>query len=87
MCVAGRDVDLNAFQYVWIAVGVLARPGEGYGMIAYTANPGVLSGVRAREVRLEAVRLPGGRVYAGPTIVTTPERIGDFLTAVRPRAA
>ncbi len=53
-------------------------------MIAYAANPGMLSGVRGREVRLEAVHLPGGGVYAGPTSVTTPERTGDFLAAVRP---
>lgn len=70
LAAARRDVDPAAFGYVWIVVGAFTRPGEGYGMIAYAANPGMLSGVRGRKSRLERVDLPGGGVFAGPAIVS-----------------
>lgn len=38
-----RDADLEKYDMMWIVVGVFARPGEGYGMICYAANPGMLS--------------------------------------------
>ena len=70
---ARRDTDPDAYRCVWIVVGVRTRPGEGYGMIAYAANPGMLSGVlrsRGRRARLESVELPGGGSFAGPAIVS-----------------
>jgi M6 family metalloprotease-like protein len=70
---ARQDTDPNAYRCVWIVVGVRTRPGEGYGMIAYAANPGMLSGVvrsRGRKARLESVELPGGGSFAGPAIVS-----------------
>jgi M6 family metalloprotease-like protein len=66
---ARRDVDLKTFDYFWIVVGVHTMPGQGYGMIAYAANPGMLTGVRRRKVRLEKVPLPGGGTFDRPTIV------------------
>lgn len=70
---ARRDTDPDAYRRVWIVVGVRTRPGEGYGMIAYAANPGMLSGVvrsRGRRARLESVELPGGGSFSGPAIVS-----------------
>ncbi|MBC8339554.1 MAG: hypothetical protein H8E39_12775 [Alphaproteobacteria bacterium] len=67
---ARRDVDIAAFQQVWIVVGAWTTPGKGYGMIAYCANPGMLSGVRRGQSRLEAVELPGGGVFKGPAVVS-----------------
>lgn len=66
---ARRDVELSSFDYFWIVVGARTMPGEGYGMIAYAANPGMLTGVRRGRVRLEKVPLPGGGSFDGPTIV------------------
>lgn len=67
---ARRDIDLSAYQHVWIVVGVFTRPGEGYGMIAYAANPGMLSGIRSRAARHETVNLAGGGSYSGAAIVS-----------------
>ncbi len=73
LAAARRDADLETYRVVWIVVGAFTRPGEGYGMIAYAANPGMLSGVvqrRGHEVRLETVKLPGGGSFSGPAIVS-----------------
>ncbi|HKZ79195.1 MAG TPA: hypothetical protein VJ124_12910, partial [Pyrinomonadaceae bacterium] len=43
-----RDTAIDNYHVVWIVVGARTRPGEGYGMIAYCANPGMLSGVMGR---------------------------------------
>jgi hypothetical protein len=67
---ARRDVDLAAFQQVWIVVGAWTTPGKGYGMIAYCANPGMLSGVRKGRTRFEKVALTGGGVFAGPAVIS-----------------
>jgi hypothetical protein len=70
LAAARKDEALEAHRVVWIVVGVRTRPGEGYGMIAYAANPGMLSGVRARRAALESVELPGGGQFSGPAIVS-----------------
>ncbi len=67
---ARRESDPLAYDVVWIVVGVRTRPGEGYGMIAYCANPGMLSGVRRGRAALETVELPGGGSFSGPAIVS-----------------
>ena len=67
---ASRQTDLEKYRVVWIVVGVRTTPGEGYGMIAYAANPGMLSGVRFGKVRMETVELPGGRPFSGAAIVS-----------------
>ena len=67
---ASREIDLEKYRVVWIVVGVRTTPGEGYGMIAYAANPGMLSGVRFGKVRMETVELPGGRPFSGAAIVS-----------------
>jgi len=70
LAAARHDADLADFQQVWIVVGAQTTPGQGYGMIAYCANPGMLSGVRGGRVRLETVELPGGGSFAGPAVVS-----------------
>jgi len=67
---AGRDVDVEKYRIVWVVVGARTQPGEGYGMIAYCANPGMLSGVRKQRSVLEKVDLPGGGSFSGPLIVS-----------------
>ncbi len=67
---ARLEIDLSAYQLVWIVVGVFTRPGEGYGMIAYAANPGMLSRTRGGAARLETVTLPAGGSYSGAAIVS-----------------
>ena len=63
-------IDPSAFDQVWIVVGAATRPGQGYGMVAYCANPGMLSGVSSGTVRNVRVNLTGGGFYAGPVIVS-----------------
>jgi M6 family metalloprotease-like protein len=68
-----RDVDIESYDAVWIVVGVLTRPGEGYGMICYAANPGMLSRGSFRggySPRFETVALPGGGSFAKAATVS-----------------
>jgi M6 family metalloprotease-like protein len=67
---ASRETDLEKYRVVWIVVGVRTTPGEGYGMIAYAANPGMLSGVRFGKVRMETIELQGRRPFSGAVIVS-----------------
>lgn len=70
LAAARRDADLGTYRVIWIVVGAFTKPGEGYGMIAYSANPGMLSGVLGSKPALETVNLPGGGSYSGPLIVS-----------------
>jgi M6 family metalloprotease-like protein len=70
---AQRDVNLGKYDLVWIVVGVFTYPGQGYGMICYAANPGMLSkGLGRGEFRpqLETVALTGGGSFAKPVTVS-----------------
>ncbi len=70
---AQRDVDLEPYDSVWILVGAYTRPGEGYGMLCYAANPGMLSKgfIRGQFApQLETVSLAGGRAFAKPVTVS-----------------
>ena len=40
---APKDVALGQYDHIILVVGAETRPGIGYGMIAYSANPGMLS--------------------------------------------
>ncbi|MBI2014910.1 MAG: hypothetical protein HYS77_05155, partial [Candidatus Rokubacteria bacterium] len=51
-------------------VGAHTEPGTGYGMIAYAANPGMLTGVRRGRVDLDRIALAGGGTYAGGVVVS-----------------
>ena len=65
-----------AFGYRQLFAGGIqgvSMPGQtsvGYGMIAYAANPGMLTGVRRGRVDLDRIALPGGGTYAGGVVVS-----------------
>lgn len=67
---AARRVAVADFTYVYIVVGAHTEPGTGYGMIAYAANPGMLTGVRRGRLHLEEIRLADGSAYSGGIIVS-----------------
>jgi len=69
LSLAGRTARLEDFSVFYVVVGAHTMPGSGYGMIAYCANPGMLSGVR-RSARLEPLHLQDGRDLAVPVIVS-----------------
>ena len=72
LAAARHDVNLDEYQIVWIVVGVLTRPGQGYGMKCYSANPGMLShnSIKRLQFHMEEVELPGGDKYSRGAIVT-----------------
>lgn len=69
LSLAARTVRLDDFTCVYVVVGAQTTPGTGYGMIAYAANPGMLSGVR-RFARLETIRLLDGGEFNRGVIVS-----------------
>ena len=68
---AAKDVAFDRYDHVIVVVGVTTRPGVGYGMIAYSANPGMLTtGVfRYGGARMESVVTGGGQRFSGGIIV------------------
>jgi M6 family metalloprotease-like protein len=70
LAAASRTARVGDFPFVYIVVGAHTEPGKGYGMIAYAANPGMLTGVRSGRVDVEPIALPGGGTYAGGVIVS-----------------
>lgn len=67
---AEKAVTFQEYDHIIIVVGVDTRPGVGYGMIAYAANPGMLSGyIRLRQVQMHEVTTRGGQRFAGGIVV------------------
>ncbi|MBU2623662.1 MAG: hypothetical protein KKD92_15235 [Proteobacteria bacterium] len=68
---AERDVVLTQYSHIVIVVGVRTGPGVGYGMIAYSANPGMLTlgGMRYGRARMERIETRGGQHFNGGIIV------------------
>jgi len=68
---AETEVAFERYDHVIVVVGVTTRPGVGYGMIAYSANPGMLTvGVfRYGGARMETVVTRGGQRFSGGIIV------------------
>lgn len=65
-----RQVDFTGYDHILIIPGARTMPGEGYGMLCYCANPGMLSGVSRRFVpRYETLRSQGGREFRGGVFV------------------
>jgi M6 family metalloprotease-like protein len=65
-----RDVDFSNYDQMVIIPGVNTMPGQGYGMICYCANPGMLSGVSRRYVpKYETLKTRGGKEFRGGIIV------------------
>ena len=67
---AERDVVFGQYDHIAITVGIETRPGIGYGMIAYSANPGMLSRyIRLGQVRMWEIATRGGQRFQGGIIV------------------
>ncbi|OGL00828.1 MAG: hypothetical protein A3E31_17810 [Candidatus Rokubacteria bacterium RIFCSPHIGHO2_12_FULL_73_22] len=68
---AEKEVAFDRYDHVIVVVGVTTRPGVGYGMIAYSANPGMLTtGVfRYGGARMETVVTSAGQRFSGGIIV------------------
>lgn len=67
---AEKDVAFAGYDHIAITVGVETRPGTGYGMIAYSANPGMLSTmIRRGQVRMWEIQTRGGQRFAGGIVV------------------
>jgi hypothetical protein len=72
-----NEVDFSSYDHMLIIPAVPTTAGQGYGMICYCANPGMLTeikkttGVRARgrEPQFETVRSAGGKQFRGGVFV------------------
>jgi M6 family metalloprotease-like protein len=64
------EAKFSNYDQIVIIPGVNTMPGQGYGMICYCANPGMLSGVSKRYVpKYETLRSRGGQEFRGGVIV------------------
>jgi len=63
-----KDVDFSRYQHILIIPGVRTMPGEGYGMLCYCANPGMLTGVKGK-LAFTTVRSRDGREFGGGIFV------------------
>jgi len=63
-----RDVNFKHYQHLLIIPGVRTMPGEGYGMLCYCANPGMLTGVKG-NLAFTTVRSGDGRTFDGGIFV------------------
>lgn len=63
-----KEVAFKEYDHIVIALGV---PGKDFGMMGYTANPGVLSGVRHGKARMVRVTTTGGQKFRGGITLTT----------------
>jgi hypothetical protein len=70
MSATEKTVDFSQYQHMLIIPGVATRPGRGYGMMCYCANPGMLTGVR-RNPRFVTLRSRGGKEFSGGIFVGT----------------
>ncbi|MGD2185932.1 MAG: hypothetical protein PVI71_07385 [Desulfobacterales bacterium] len=68
MTAVEEDVDFSQYHHILIIPGVFTRPGKGYGMICYCANPGMLSGVR-KNARYVEIKSKNGRSFDGGIFV------------------
>jgi len=59
-----RDVDFDRYRHLLIIPGVRTMPGQGYGMLCYCANPGMLTGVKG-SLAFTTVRSRGGKEFSG----------------------
>lgn len=70
MSAVEQEVDFSNYDQILIIPAVHTTPGQGYGMICYCANPGMLSGVTKRYVpRYETLRSKGGKEFQGGVCV------------------
>ena len=64
----GSDVDFSRYKHMLIIPGVRTMPGEGYGMLCYCANPGMLTGVKGK-LAYATVRSRNGKEFSGGIFV------------------
>jgi hypothetical protein len=62
--------DFSQYQHMLIIPGVFTLPGKGYGMMCYSANPGMLTGVRGNPGYV-TLRSEGGKEFSGGIFVGT----------------
>ncbi len=61
-------VDFSRYEHFFIIPGVRTMPAEGYGMLCYCANPGMLTGVKG-HLAFTTVRSRGGKEFNGGIFV------------------
>ncbi len=79
---AEKEVNFSRYKNVILVLGVTTKPGEGYGMIAYCANPGMLRAglMRRGGAHLETVRTRGGQEFnSGIVVVAHNARVGHVV--------
>jgi hypothetical protein len=72
-----NEVDFSSYDHMLIIPAVSTTPGQGYGMICYCANPGMLTEIkkayggrsRGREPQFETLRSKGGKQFKGGVFV------------------
>jgi M6 family metalloprotease-like protein len=77
MTILEKDVDFSSYDHMLIIPAVITMPGQGYGMICYCANPGMLTEIqktygfrsRGRETQYETLRSRGGKQFKGGVLV------------------
>jgi hypothetical protein len=65
-----RGVSFSQYDHMLIIPGAITKPGKGYGMMCYCANPGMLTGVRGNP-RFVTLRAKGGQRFSGGVFVGT----------------
>jgi hypothetical protein len=63
-----KEVDFSQYNHMLIIPWALTKPGKGYGMICYCANPGMLSGVRG-DVAYVRLKSKNGKSFQGGIFV------------------
>jgi hypothetical protein len=73
-----KEVNFSSYEHMLIIPAVSTTAGQGYGMVCYCANPGMLteikkSGIRSRgrEPQFETLRSKGGKQFKGGVFVGT----------------
>jgi hypothetical protein len=61
-------VDFTRYEHILIIPGVRTMPAEGYGMLCYCANPGMLTGVKG-NLAFTTVRSRAGKEFSGGIFV------------------
>ncbi len=79
---AEKEITLNQYDHVIIVVGVKTGPSTGYGMIAYSANPGMLSfkGMRSGNASMEKITTHSGQEFKkGIIVVAQNAHVGHIV--------
>jgi hypothetical protein len=73
-----KEVDFSSYDHMLVIPAVFTTAGQGYGMVCYCANPGMLTEIkktgvrsRGREPQFETLRSKGGKQFKGGVFVGT----------------